>query len=289
MNISMKEIKKGRILIILSALFYGLAGVCVKSITWSPFSIVVFKSIVCFVIVGIIRKNFSMHFNKKSILGALSMSACGTLYVIAIKLTTAGTAIVLQYIAPILVFLYAVIFQKKKVQAYEAVLTMLVFFGCLLSFADSIDAGHMLGNVLAVLSGFAYAAQIIIMNKKEIDSFEIIMMANLFSIIMCMPFALQDKTISFDSVNLFWLSIEAVFQATLGAIFFSLGINKIDKVEASLLLTIEPIFNPIPVAIVCGEKMGIYAIIGAIIVIGSSTLYSVINEKKSNQIIEIST
>ena len=49
-----------------------------------------------------------------------------------------------------------------------------------------------------------------------------------------------------------------------------------ESVEASLLLCLEPIFNPIPVAIIYGEKMGLLAICGSILVIVSVTLYSVL-------------
>ena len=279
----MSEKNKGRLAIALCAICYGLAGVCVKSITWSPLSIVAFRSLVSLIIFCIINKKIKFQITKLNIFGAMCMSACGILYVIAIKLTTAGTAIVLQYVAPILVFLYAVFFQHRKAQSYEIVLTTLVFFGCVLSFADNIDMSHILGNILALLSGFAYAGQIIIMNKKEVDSSEVIRLSNLLSLIVSLPFALFDSSISFDFNNLLWLIILAVFQYGLGNILFSKGIDKIDKIEASLLLTIEPIFNPIPVAIFCHEKMGVLAIVGAIIVITSATLYSVISEKKAKQ------
>lgn len=277
---------KGRLYITLCALLYGLAGVCVKSISWSPLSIVALRSLVSLIMLACVNGKMKLHFTRINILGAISMSACGILYIIAIKLTTAGTAIVLQYVAPILVFLYAVVFQHKKAERFEVILTILVFFGCMLSFVDNIDMSHMLGNVLALLSGFAYASQIIIMNSKDSDSDEVMMMSNLLSFIICLPFVFFDEHISFDNNNLFWLIILAVFQYGLGNIMFSKGIDKIDKIEASLLLTIEPIFNPIPVAIICKEKMGVLAIVGAVIVIIAVALYSVLSEKNSNKMIK---
>ena len=63
---------------------------------------------------------------------------------------------------------------------------------------------------------------------------------------------------------------------------YAKGCQKIDKVESSLLLTIEPIFNPIPVAIVCGEMPGPLAIAGCVVVISGITAYAalpVIEEK----------
>ena len=139
-----------------------------------------------------VKGSLKLHITKTNLLGALMMSLTSIFYVIAIKLTTAGTAIVLQYIAPILVFLFAVLFQGRKAKTAEILLTL------------------------------------------------------------------------------------AIFQYGLANILFSVGIQKTDPVEASLLLSIEPVFNPIPVAIFCGEHMSALAVFGSAIVIVSIALYSLL-------------
>ncbi len=48
----------------------------------------------------------------------------------------------------------------------------------------------------------------------------------------------------------------------------------VSPVTASLTSTIEPILNPIIVAIFCGETLGMLSIIGAILVVGASTWYN---------------
>ncbi|MGN1118159.1 MAG: EamA family transporter, partial [Acutalibacteraceae bacterium] len=69
----------------------------------------------------------------------------------------------------------------------------------------------------------------------------------------------------------------------LANVLFSKGIKLVDKVEGSLILTIEPVFNPIPVAIICGEMMGLRAIMGSVIVIVFVALYSVLSGKSEKQ------
>lgn len=274
----MSEKNVGRVVLVLTALLYGLAGVCVKSITWSPLSIAAFRSAISFVVLWVYKRKINFHLTKVNIMGALGTSAAGILYIMAIKLTTAGTAIVLEYIAPILVFVYAVVFQKKKAKPHEVLLTFLVFFGCFLSFADNIELNHILGNALALLSGVAYAVQLIVLNRKDCNKEETLMMANIITFIICLPFAFFDSTVSFDAKNLTWLMILAVFQYGFANIFLSKGLERVDKIEASLILTIEPIFNPIPVAIICHETMGPLAIAGAIVVIACATMYVIFSE-----------
>ena len=268
--------KKGRLYMLAAALGWGLAGVCVKSITWGSLPIVAVRSFVSFFMFIIVRGSFKLNFSKVNILGAVTGAATGILYLQAIKLTTAGNAIVLQYIAPILVFLFAVIFQHRKPKVIETILTIAVFGGIVLSFSDSLDASHVLGNILGLASGFTFAAQIIILNDEKSDSEDSLIMSCLLSLIITLPFLLTDKTLEFTAKNIFWVMVLAVVQYGFSNIMFSRGIDLVDKVEGSLILTIEPIFNPIPVAIICGEMMGIRAILGSIIVIVCVTLYGLI-------------
>ena len=276
MEISKKEHNLGRLFIVLTALLWGLAGVCVKSITWSSFSLMAVRSVISLLMLLAVKKSFKAKLSKANILGAAAMSATGILYVEAIKLTTAGTAIVLQYIAPILVFLYAVIFQKRKAKLSEAVITLAVFGGCVLSFADSLDPTRIVGNILGLLSGITFAAQIIIMNNENSDSDDCLYLSNIISFAICFPLMFFDKNLSFDLKNIVWVLILGIFQYGLANILFSRGIKRVDKIEGSLLLTIEPIFNPIPVAVFCGEKMGKLAIAGFAVVVFFVTLYGLL-------------
>lgn len=264
----------GRACIVGAALLWGLAGVCVKSITWGTMPQVAFRSLLSLLLLALSQRKIRLHWTRGNILGAVMMSVTGILYIQAIKLTTAGTAIVLQYVAPILVFLYGVIFRHQKPRPVEIVLTLLVFGGVVLSFADSLDGTRLAGNLLALLSGFTFAGQIIVMNRKDVDSGDSLMMSCLMSLIAAVPFLFFDPGLSFDGTNLLWLTILGVFQYGLANLLFGLGVHQVDALECSLLLTIEPIFNPIPVAIICGEHMGLKAIIGSAIVIVCVALYA---------------
>jgi len=270
-----KEKAAGRILILCTALLWGLTGVCVKSISWGAMSIIAVRSIISLFMLFAVKRSFRLRFTRTNLLAAVMMSATSILYVLAIKLTTAGTAIVLQYMAPILVFLFAVLFKKRKPWFVEIILTACVFAGCVLSFADSLDFSHLLGNVLAIASSFTYAAQIILMGGKDCDTQDCTIISNGICFFVCLPFLFTD-TLVFDLNNIVWLLILSVFQYGLANILFSIGIKKIDSVEASLLLCIEPVFNPIPVAIFCGEHMGTTAVIGSAVVIISVALYGIL-------------
>ena len=274
---------KGRIYIVLTALLWGLAGVCVKSIPWSPFCIMAARCAISMIVVGIGRRSFKLQINKKTFFGAVAESLTGILYMSAIKLTTAATAIVLQYTAPVLVFLFTVAVQKKKPRLTQVLITLAVFFGCALSFADDLAPGNLLGNLLGLASGVTFAAQIIIFSDEKANPGSGMILSNLLSFLVCVPFFFFDKNLDFSGKTIFWVLVLGVFQYGFANLFFSRGCPLLPETETSLLLTIEPIFNPIPVWLVTGEMPGPLAIAGFVIVIAGVTAHTVTSSRKKPQ------
>jgi len=282
----------GRLCVVSSALLWGLAGVCVKSITWSSFSLMATRSVISLIMLLVYRGTWKAKWSGKNFMGGLMMALTGILYMASIKLTAAGTAIVLQYVAPVLVFLYGIIFRGKKAKLYEVATVVLVFGGVILSFADtifaeSIDVSMLFGDLLGLASGVVYAAQIVIMNDAGCDAEDSTMWGNIIGIALSFPFMFFDEGLTLSMNNIIWVLILGIFQYGVANILFAKGIQKVSAVEGSLLLTIEPIFNPIPVAIICGEVMGPLAIVGAIVVISGVTLHILLpgwlNKKRTKE------
>ena len=85
------------------------------------------------------------------ILGALSIFGTNALFSVANKLTTAANVIVLQFTAPIFVILFSALFWRRKPGRLDLLACGIVFGGVLFFFADSLEMGGGLGNVLALL------------------------------------------------------------------------------------------------------------------------------------------
>ena len=71
-----------------------------------------------------------------------------------------------------------------------------------------------------------------------------------------------------------------VFQVAVGYILLTIGLKTTPSVTASLVSGIEPVLNPILVAVFYGEKMSHMALIGATIVIGGVIVYNVCRAKQ---------
>lgn len=88
------------------------------------------------------------------------------------------------------------------------------------------------------------------------------------------------KETDFSPTAITSLLVLGVFQVAVAYILLTIGLKTTPPVTASLVSGIEPVLNPILVAVFYGEKMGPMALIGAAIVIGGVIVYNVCRAKK---------
>jgi drug/metabolite transporter (DMT)-like permease len=72
-------------------------------------------------------------------------------------------------------------------------------------------------------------------------------------------------------------------QVGLAYIFFTTGTKYIDPLTASIINAIEPILNPVLVAVFYGEKLGTLSLIGAVIVLCGILYYNMKEAVKLKQ------
>ena len=249
---------KGTIYVLLSAVCFSTGGVLIKSIPWSSITIQGIRSIFSFMLIAsymvITKRKFV--WNKTVLFGAVCNTVMALTFVSATKMTTAANAIVLQFTEPIFVILLMWALYKKKPKKAAVVACAVVFAGILCFFLDSLSAGGMAGNLLAVFSGFTYA-----------------LASHVISLSIGLPSFLGETDHSAKA----WICIIllGVIKFGLSYIFLSRGLDRVSPVTASLTSTLEPILNPILVAIFCGETIGRTAVIGAVLVIGAAACYNV--------------
>jgi len=274
---------EGNLIILTTALLWSTGGVLIKFIPWGTLSIASLRGLICLSILLAIRwagrrrgKAEPVRFTKYNVAAGTALFMTSSLFLAANKLTTAANAIVLQYIAPILILLYTAIVQKRKPTKADILLTVLVFLGCALAFSDKLGGANLLGDSLALLSGFTFAALILISQHKETQAGDGQIIGCGMSFLFCLPFLLTDQSISFVPANVGAMLALGVLQYTLPSILFAKGVKMTNPVAASIILTAEPIMNPVWVFLFLGELPGTVAILGFVLVISAVTLQSLI-------------
>lgn len=276
---SVEEGKKqvgGKYILLFTALLWSTAGVCVKLLPWGAFTVSFFRSMLGAIVFLVYMRRPHLRLTKYNVLAALCMAVTAIMFMFANKLTTAANAIVLQYTSPVIIFLYSVIFGKKKPSAVEAVLVFIVMLGCVLSFADRLDKGSFIGNLLALASAFTFAGLIIINNRPETDAMESQLLGNLISMAVTLPFVFFDDALTFTWPIIGVALYQGICQFGLAHVLFGIGIKRTDYVSASLILTLEPILAPVWAFIVLREIPGVMAIIGFFVVLLGVSAYTLL-------------
>lgn len=271
----MNKEKNGTLYVVLTALLYSLGGLCIKVIPWNALAINGARALVALLVVGayLLCTHHRIYFNKWVALGASAVCGANLLFCMANKMTTAANAIVLQFTAPVFVILMGFLFWKKRPTKLEIVTCMAVFCGVLFFFWDGISTQGNLGNVIAVLSGVSYAGVFFLNRLLGKDSILAVFWGYVFSVVIGLPFLFLET--DFSLVPIISILVLGVFQMGLAFVLLTIGLQTVQPVTASLISGIEPVLNPVLVALFYHETVGILSIIGAVIVVGSVVAYNV--------------
>lgn len=286
--------RAGLVFVLLSAVCFSLAGVLIKLVPWGALSVSAGRSLFAvFVIYLFMRwQGRRLVFNKAVMIGAVFNFVMSQTFVFANKLTTAANAIVLQFTEPVFAILIMWLVFKVRPSKQAVITCIVVMIGITCFFFDELSTSGMLGNILAVVSGLTYAG-VFFIKKLPGGCFE---SASIISLLACfavgLPSLIPDLAslisgtgavcilpsgplAGFSCSPITVMALMGIVQMGLSYVFLSLGLDAVSPVTASLTSTIEPILNPILAAIVLGESVGPLSLLGAALVIGSTTIYNI--------------
>ena len=175
--------------------------------------------------------------------------------------------------------LYSVLFFKEKVKKEDLAVVLCTLVGITLFFFDKLDAGNILGNIVAILSGVLMAGMFVAVGTIEAESrYSTILIAQTFTFLVGVPFMIATKPV-LTSTALISVIILGVFQLGVSYILYVKASVVCAPLACCLISALEPLLNPVWVLIFDGEKPGVFALIGAVIVIVSITAWSIAKEK----------
>ncbi len=278
-----KKISIGTIYVLISAVCFSLSGVLIKMITWSPLTINGVRNLFAFLVMALYLKKIGhrLVINKPVILGAVCNLLMNLTFVMATKLTSAANAIVLQFTEPIFLILFLWILWKHKPDWKAVAACILVFGGILCFFFDQLTPDGVAGNIIAVISGILYAIVFLMKKVKDADFESSILISQIASFILFLPFYFKENDPA--PLNFLFVIILGVVQMGLGYVFLAKGLERVTPLSASLTSTIEPILNPLLVAVFCGEMITPIAVLGAAIVILAGTVYNIVSAVSPGQ------
>ncbi len=280
--------RKGELMMVVCAVLWSLSGITMKYIDWSPFLISGGRGLLSALVVYLSMRvsRYPMKFTKKSMGIAICTFINILTFISANKLTTAANAIVLQYTAPIFVVLITVFVLKRRLKAHEIIAVLVAICGVVLFFLDQMSPQGMLGNVLATTSGFFMGLVYALSGEIKDDGERIsgLVIGHALLAIIGIPVGL----IFTDPANITLVPILLVVflgtvQMGIPYVLFGRASVMISGVELSLITMLEPMLNPLWVALIYGEIPGPRALFGMVLIIGAVIAYTVIDAKQSKE------
>ena len=263
----------------LAAVLYSLGGLCMKLIPWSGIALNGGRCAIALVVYALylLLTHHKLKLNRWILLGAIAVCGCNLLFAMANKMTTAANAIVLQYTAPVFVILLSVLLFRRRVVRLDVAACVVVFGGVVCFFVESLAGGQLAGDVIALLSGLAYAVIFLLNDFPEGDAIASIFLGTMLSTLIGLPAILQQPPLQGEA--LISMLVLGLLQTGAAYICLTIGLKHTPPVTASLISGIEPVLNPILVALFYGELMGPLSLLGAVIVITGVGAYNVLLAK----------
>ncbi len=275
--------RKGLVFVSIAAVLFSLGGLGVKMIPWKGLSIASFRSLLAVIVLLLFARaiHHPLKLTRGVVFGAAAVCCNSVFFTLATKLTTAANAILLEFTSPIFVILFLWLVFHEKPKRLDLIACVFVFTGIGFFVLDGLGQGNLLGNILAIFAGMGYAWVFLMNRLPGGDALFSTILGQCFSVVLGLPSLVRETDLS--PPTLFWAVTMGVFQLGLAYVFLTTGLRSAPPVPASLVAGIEPVLNPILVALVVGETLSGWSILGGIIVFVTVMVYNVVMARKDRQ------
>jgi drug/metabolite transporter, DME family len=232
----------------------------------------------------------------------LAYGATLLLFVLGNKLTTAANTIFLQSTAPLYVLLLAPWLLGEPVRRRDVAYMLALAVGLGLFFVgqrqpDALAPDPFTGNLLAVASGVTWALTLIGLRRvgrgggapvaaggappPDLGA-AAVLLGNAFAFAIALPFALADPAPLLAAGAADWAVVVylGAIQIGLAYVLLTRAFRRVGALEASLLLLVEPVLNPIWTWLAHGEEPGRWALAGGAVILAATAGKAVLDARR---------
>lgn len=263
------------------ATLWSIAGIFIKLIPWNAFVIAGVRSLFAGLVVLVYMKirRLRLILNRRTVVAGVCMALLFFCFVGANKLTTAANAIVLQFTAPLFIMVLSVLFLHQKFRRADVLAVVFTMAGISLFFFDQLTPGHVLGNVVAILSGLFMALMYMNLGScPETERMSSILIGQTLTFLCGVPLLFTTHP-AFSALPVLYVVILGVVQLGIPYVLCARAAEHCPPLACSLLGALEPLLNPIWVFLFDGEAPGVFALAGGAVVIVTVTLWCIFGQR----------
>lgn len=276
---------RARLYLLATALLFSTGGASIKACTLTSWQIATLRAGFAVVTLLVALPSARRRWSPAVFAVGAAQAATMISFVSATKLTTAANAIFLQCTAPIYVLVLAPLVLHEPVRRSDLLFLLAFVAGlCTIFFggdAPSTTAPNpALGNWIAIGSGVAWACTVIGFRwtAREGETFGTALLAgNVLVTLVGLPFALP--VVGARASDWAIVAFLGTVQIGLAYGLMSVAMREVPALEASLLMLLEPVANPVWTWLVHGERVGPATLAGGAIVIAATAAKTVVERR----------
>jgi drug/metabolite transporter (DMT)-like permease len=263
-----QHLRRARLSLLLAAVLWSLAGIFIKFLSLPPLTIVFYRSLSASLFFAFFVRRSIAAPRVALLVSAIAYTAAISAFVSANKITTAANAIALQYTAPMFVFMIVHYLFGEKITGASWIALVLGMLGIAVICAGSAGQPDAAGVVIALLSGLLFSIYMVSLRfLKEFNPGTLTFLNNLVCCLILLPLVGSELSLTLKEG---WIvAVMGVVQLGIPYWLFSKGLEQISVQEASLIVLIEPVLNPLWVGLIVGELPSGATLIGGLCIVGS--------------------
>lgn len=241
------------------------------------------------ILAGCTAKRYRMNFAQIRVcsLAGVMLFGCTLLLYSSYTYIPVGLATTLHFLYPLHVVLYETLFHHKRLGLWRGIGIVLDLVGIVLS-AGMVERGGMdlRGFILALLSGYLYAAYILVLSyesRNPVPLYHLMLMVSLMGVPLCFCVGLLTNSLTINLTASAWgyAVLAALLVSIVGCVLFQKGVRYIGDADAAVYSLLEPISSIIFGFILMKEIPDQGALIGSAMIF-AGLLCNAIGDRRQN-------
>jgi DME family drug/metabolite transporter len=262
-----------------AAALFSTGGAAIKAADFTGWQTAGLRSGIAAAAILLIAPEARRGWTWRAVVVGFAYAACLTLFVLANRLTTAANTIYLQSTAPLYLLILSPWLLKEPIRRQDLGLMAAVGLGLALFFVGAdvpvaTAPDPMRGNILALVSGFCWA--VTVCGLRWLGAGDGTHGSAMAAVVSGNVTAFLVAHYAFDWSVVIYLG---VFQIAVAYVLVTSALRHIAALEASLILLIEPVLNPVWAWLFQGERPGAWAVLGGAIILASTALKGLLDAR----------
>ena len=269
--------RRAILMMIVAAICWSSGGILVRQLSitnaweivfWRSVFMALFVTGVLVVMHGRRMPQAVVAAGAPGLISGLFLAGTFFFFIASLTRTTVANTFVLMSVSPFLAALAGRLILREAVPARTWVAMAVAFGGIVVMFADSLDAGRLAGNLLALGVSCCFAAQVTVLRRfhATVDMLPQVLIAGVVSLVVALalspPFAATARDLAF-------LALMGCVQLGTGCLLATAASRHLSATELGLLALLEPIAGPLWVWVLMGENPGTATLTGGAVVLAA--------------------